>query len=422
MFGLRFQLLGTANSRLEEAMQKCFVIMPFGRKLDVVDQKWIDFEAVYDRIICPALAQLNLECIRSDRIAKGSWIHKDMFDLILDAEVCLVDLSTLNPNVMYELGVRHATRRSVTVLMMRNNTPVPYNISHFRSITYDPHDHDSFGATREAIKSFIDAGLRNFNINDSPIHQVVPDIEVKRGRSPILERNTRTTYGVGKTGKKIGFATGNLLGLAHLADVWVNPENTRMEMARPYDRAISATIRYAGAKKNMGGEITDDIINDQLQRLLARDNIRYVQEGTVLATSSGELKRTHGVKWIFHVASAKGTLERGYQPVANLGACVSNLLSEANSPPYELESIRSILIPLMGTGTGQSRLEDTVPKLVEAAVQFLAKKRTPIETVYFLAYTQAEMQALRRVIGSNPQVDAAVETDVEVDGEPLQRS
>jgi hypothetical protein len=86
-----------------------FVAMPFGIK-PAADGKPIDFNRVYREFIAPALEAAGLESIRNDEALRPGDIRTDMFQELLVADLVLADLSIDNPNVWYELGVRHALR------------------------------------------------------------------------------------------------------------------------------------------------------------------------------------------------------------------------------------------------------------------------------------------------------------------------
>src|SRR5262245_9578602 len=91
----------------------CFVIMPYGNKTDPETKKSIDFDEVYKYILKPVLeTQLKLKVIREDEETQAGSIHRNMINNILEADVAVVDISFYNPNVFYELGVRHTLRRS----------------------------------------------------------------------------------------------------------------------------------------------------------------------------------------------------------------------------------------------------------------------------------------------------------------------
>ena len=85
---------------------RVFVVMPFGLKQDH-DGSWIDFDAVFDDLFNSAL-QAEFHVHRADKDSRTGDILEDMFKDILLADLVLVDVSIDNPNVWYELGVRHA--------------------------------------------------------------------------------------------------------------------------------------------------------------------------------------------------------------------------------------------------------------------------------------------------------------------------
>ena len=161
---------------VSDTPKKCFVIMPYGEKSDT-DGKLIPFDDVYEFIIKEVVEiRLKLECIRSDEITIAGWIHKDMLEHIVLDDVVIVDITTLNPNVFYELGVRHALRSSVTVLIRKKGTMIPFNIKGLRMIEYDL-DIKSATKAKGEIESFIRNGLEQQR-NDSVVYDVLPQLKV----------------------------------------------------------------------------------------------------------------------------------------------------------------------------------------------------------------------------------------------------
>src|SRR5215471_8825604 len=94
----------------------CFVLMPFGRRT-LTGGTIIDFDAVYEKIIRPAIVDAGLDPIRADEERNGGIIHKPMFERLLLCEYAVADLTSANANVFYELGVRHAMLPRSTVLL-----------------------------------------------------------------------------------------------------------------------------------------------------------------------------------------------------------------------------------------------------------------------------------------------------------------
>ncbi|MGE5641670.1 MAG: hypothetical protein ACM3Y8_01545 [Byssovorax cruenta] len=118
---------------------KCFVVMPFGIKPrnDGTDRTY-NFDKVYRVIIQRAISNVGMQPLRADETEGSRIIHADMFKDLRDRPVVLVDLSLLNPNVFYELGIRHVMSPTGTVLMANEETikKLPFDIALSRTISY----------------------------------------------------------------------------------------------------------------------------------------------------------------------------------------------------------------------------------------------------------------------------------------------
>ena len=113
----------------------CFVIMPFGRKPDAAN-RLIDFDRIYAEIVAPAVEAAGLAVLRADEEKSGGFIHKLMYERILLSEFAIADVTLLNANVYYELGVRHAVRPSSTVLTMSEGSALPFDVGALRALPY----------------------------------------------------------------------------------------------------------------------------------------------------------------------------------------------------------------------------------------------------------------------------------------------
>lgn len=376
---------------------ECFVIMPFGEKIDV-DGKTIYFNDIYENVIKSGVSGEpmrraggpEIECVRCDKIAQSGWVHRLMISHIHDAEVAVVDLSTLNPNVFYELGVRHALRRSVTVLLCRKGTKTPFNISGFSHISYDPGDEADLRSASEQIAKFVVNGLKG-GTRDSLVFEVLEERGWEGPPPRQLSREPARVFRLRNPPDAcIGILTGGLQDVSDI-DIWVNSENINMQMARFYERSGSAVIRYYGARKDETGEVITDAIAIELAKRMKGK--LSVSPGTILATPPGELKK-RGVKWIFHAAAVQGQLGKGYRPVPDVTDCIRNSLEMANAAKYQASKCRSILFPLFGTGTAGARVNNTVKELIDTAINYLEHHQTAnIKEVYFLALTDRQRDA-----------------------------
>ena len=119
----------------------CFVLMPFGTKSNPFpDSVQIDFDRIFDHIIAPAIEKAGLRPLRADQEMSGGLIHQAMFERLLACEYAIADLTSANPNVYYELGVRHAVRPWSTVLMCADKTRLPFDVEPLRALLYSIDD------------------------------------------------------------------------------------------------------------------------------------------------------------------------------------------------------------------------------------------------------------------------------------------
>jgi hypothetical protein len=73
----------------------CFVLMPFGKKPSSIGST-IDFDAIYQNLIAPAINESGLEPLRADEEMTGGIIHKPMFERLIPCEYAVADLTTAN--------------------------------------------------------------------------------------------------------------------------------------------------------------------------------------------------------------------------------------------------------------------------------------------------------------------------------------
>ena len=104
----------------------CFVIMPFGG--------W--FDRYYKEIYAPAIIEAGFEPHRADDLHRAGAIVNDIWRYTKQAKVILADLTTTNPNVLYELGLAHAITKPV-IIVTDYLEQVPFDLRSLRVIEYD---------------------------------------------------------------------------------------------------------------------------------------------------------------------------------------------------------------------------------------------------------------------------------------------
>lgn len=118
----------------------CFVIIGYGKKTSYANGKLrvLDLDETYTLLIKPVFEVLNIPCYRAiDKNLSGS-IDRLMLQEIKNADIALVDISTLNANVMWELGVRHALKPRHTIMICEKEQmgSIPFDVSHFVVLQY----------------------------------------------------------------------------------------------------------------------------------------------------------------------------------------------------------------------------------------------------------------------------------------------
>ena len=113
----------------------CFVIIGYDKKNSYATGKLrvLDLTETYNFLIKPVFDALKISCYRAiDKNVSGS-IDKLMLQEIKNADIALVDISTLNANVMWELGVRHALKPRHTIMICEKEqmSSIPFDVNHF---------------------------------------------------------------------------------------------------------------------------------------------------------------------------------------------------------------------------------------------------------------------------------------------------
>lgn len=158
-------------------MPVCFMIMPFGRKATQAEAgkgpAEIDFNALWDRGYVPVIRDLGYEPVRADQDT-GGMIISQMLERIYFADLVLADMTIPNGNVYYEVGVRHAAKRTGCVLLAADWSKQLFDVMQMRTIRYPLSDGEMMPATAEAFKNAIKDSIALLSDGISPMHQVLP--------------------------------------------------------------------------------------------------------------------------------------------------------------------------------------------------------------------------------------------------------
>ncbi len=158
-----------------------FVAMPFGTKPGH-DGTLIDFNAVYERLLKPAIEAAGLDVFRADEEEAAGDIRTDMFQELLIADLVMADLTIDNPNVWYELGVRHALRARGVVLVQGAREKQPFDIYTDRKLNYSlkdgAPDPETLDKDKERLRAMVKATMESWHGRKiSPVFSLLPHLE-----------------------------------------------------------------------------------------------------------------------------------------------------------------------------------------------------------------------------------------------------
>lgn len=144
----------------------CFVITPIG---NVGSDIFIKANGLIDAVIRPVLTELGYEVEAAHHISASGSISNQIIEKLLESELVVANLTGLNPNVMYELAVRHAKRLPV-ISLAENGTKLPFDIQAERTLFYE----DSMSGVEDLKPRFLKA-VKSIDFNsenhDNPIYR-----------------------------------------------------------------------------------------------------------------------------------------------------------------------------------------------------------------------------------------------------------
>jgi hypothetical protein len=173
---------------LADFEHECFFIAPIGEDRTDIRRR---SDLLLRYIVKPAAEELNLTAVRADQIAAPGQITLRVIDHILHARAAVADLTGRNPNVFYELAVRHAVRLPVVLIVAQDEPPLPFDIQQMSVIRFDHTDLESADQCRRSIVAHLSAGLRG--AVDSPIttstdlSRLAADSQVDQGLTQLFE-------------------------------------------------------------------------------------------------------------------------------------------------------------------------------------------------------------------------------------------
>lgn len=167
-----------ASSETADWSKICFYITPIGTE---GSPERLHSDLFLNYVVEPAIAELNLKIVRADQIGKAGMIGAQIVEHILRSRLVIADLSFHNPNVFYELCLRHVIGLPL-VQVIRQSDQIPFDVQQFRTIPIDNEGIYTMIPKLDVYKSQIAMQARQAMENpeavDNPITMYFPGLKV----------------------------------------------------------------------------------------------------------------------------------------------------------------------------------------------------------------------------------------------------
>ncbi|MEV6814828.1 hypothetical protein [Micromonospora sp. NPDC051296] len=137
----------------QSTRRACFVIAPIGPEGSDIRKR---SDQILNHVIRPVVEERGFVAVRGDEIERAGMITSQVLDHIIQNELVIADLTDQNPNVFYELAVRHALRKPFVQLLAKNQQ-LPFDVQGMRVILIDHTDLDSVDLAKKQLGRAIDA-------------------------------------------------------------------------------------------------------------------------------------------------------------------------------------------------------------------------------------------------------------------------
>lgn len=173
------------TNKERKTTKKCFVIAPIGEEGSEIRER---SDKVLEHIIKPPVEECGYETIRADEISEPGIITSQIIQHLIDDDLVIADLTGRNPNVYYELAVRHVVKKPIVQLIQAGET-IPFDVAGTRTIHVDYRDLDSVANCKSELVKQIRSVEKDPSRVDTPISVAIDLQSLHRSENPLEKSN-----------------------------------------------------------------------------------------------------------------------------------------------------------------------------------------------------------------------------------------
>jgi hypothetical protein len=183
----------------DEDPKICFVIAPIGEENSETRKR---SDQIFTHIIKPIAADCGYKAIRADHLPETGLITSQVTQHIIEASLVIADLTGSNPNVFYELAIRHMLRKPYVQIIAKGER-IPFDVAGIRTIEIDHRDLDSVAKAKESIMDCIRSMEGKEDI-DSPISVAINNTILQQKGTPEQRQLVQLMVGMEDLKMEIG--------------------------------------------------------------------------------------------------------------------------------------------------------------------------------------------------------------------------
>lgn len=239
-----------------ESDKRCFIITPIGPDDSDIRRS---ADGVREAVIEPILKEMGYTIFVSHKMYSSGSITKQVIQHIINDELVIANLTGLNPNVMYELAVRHAIRKPL-VQITEKGTKLPFDLNEERTLFYT-NDMKGVVELKNLFQSMVEEALKDES-PDNPIYRAVESSMILQKTEPDDVQHYIIKQ-LEDLNTKVNNVYTNSLGV--LPVIKKTRESIKVEIRTRSDFDVNQI---------------NDLINDLMMSLSLRSLSHYYDEGT----------------------------------------------------------------------------------------------------------------------------------------------
>lgn len=169
-------------SESSKPTKTCFVVSQIGdeESAERISADWF-FEAIVQPVFAEKFSEYEVR--RADNISDPGMIDAQIISKLISVDLVIADLTNTNPNVFYEIGLRHMAQKPI-IHMHQKGSKIPFDVSLYRSIGYSrmkPRDLES--ARSELTRAIDSVHAPGYEV-ENPVSRALGKIKFDQKASP----------------------------------------------------------------------------------------------------------------------------------------------------------------------------------------------------------------------------------------------